>query len=93
MRDFYKAYQVSRMEAFEAWSDAIQETDHTDGARFYYLRNDFVVVADASHEAPIVFDQITPEWIAFCHDSLRFQVPAETILQTSGPNQYASVTR
>ncbi|HEY6807132.1 MAG TPA: hypothetical protein VI306_26385 [Pyrinomonadaceae bacterium] len=43
---------------------------------FLYLQENFVVTDDIFIDENIVFDQVTPEWIEFCKNTLAFEVPS-----------------
>lgn len=56
--------------------DAGDPTDvkESDG-QIVYIREDFIVLQNCFDESPVLFDAVTPGWIAFCKTTLRFVVP------------------
>lgn len=78
MRRYCKAYHLRDLRQFHAWKEAPQEdgselTDET----ICYLWDDFVVVKSPVQEKGIIFDEVTPDWQAFCRQNLQFELPAD----------------
>lgn len=46
-----------------------------------YLQENFTVTRGIYLNEDIVFDQVTPEWIDFCQNTLSFKSPAESDVQ------------
>src|SRR5690242_13740070 len=70
MRRYCKAYHLRDLRQFHAWKEAPQEdgselTDET----ICYLWDDFVVVKSPVQEKGIIFDEVTPDWQAFCRQN------------------------
>jgi hypothetical protein len=40
-----------------------------------YLQENYVVTDYIFKNQNIIFDQVTDEWKAFCHDTLKFEIP------------------
>lgn len=92
MGKYCKAYQVSRFREFKGWSENSQNLrkrkEQVDGKEvevqreltdndILYLQENYTVTDGIFLNEAVVFDQVTPEWISFCKETLDFQVPAE----------------
>ncbi|MCA9937853.1 MAG: hypothetical protein KC418_04380 [Anaerolineales bacterium] len=90
MGKYCKAYLLGEFRAFAQWNANIQnarkeKSDPTDqgGASprlltddsILYLQEDFVVTDGIYKDENIIFDNVTPEWIAFCRQTLQFEIP------------------
>ncbi|HEX2268323.1 MAG TPA: hypothetical protein VHH35_02240 [Pyrinomonadaceae bacterium] len=96
---YCKAYPISRFREYKNWSENTQnlrkEVREIDGQKvevqrelsdsdFFYLQEDLVVTDDIFIDENIVFADVTPEWIEFCKNTLKFEVPVyETAAATS----------
>lgn len=82
MGKYCKAYMIPSLRKFSGW------TEISEGARmendaprqltdddFLYLQENFVVTDGIFIDENVIFDNVTPEWIAFCKDVLKFEVP------------------
>ena len=64
------------------------ETQRTLAAEDHlYLQENFVVTDGIFIDENIIFDDVTPEWIDFCKDTLGFEVPSYESAQRSAPAQ------
>ncbi len=77
---YCKAYPLKRFREFDGWIEKAKnlniDTQPAPGLEDYlYLQADYCVTIDLSQKKLIVFDAITPEWIAFCQEILQFKVP------------------
>ncbi|HKG20610.1 MAG TPA: hypothetical protein VKC34_01815 [Blastocatellia bacterium] len=90
MGRYCKAYPVSSLREFSGWTENLQnlrkEKRQVDGEEaeatrdlvendFFYLQENYVVTDGIFIEENIIFDDVTPEWISFCKETLKFQVP------------------
>jgi hypothetical protein len=88
MGSYCKAYTANSFRAFGGWAEKVgkverQEVDgkETDVTRdltdddILYLQENFVVTNDIFMDEGVVFDDVTPEWIDFCKNQLKFEVP------------------
>lgn len=88
---YCKAYPVSRLREFSGWSEnagkARNQSLQVDGREefaprgldqsdFLYLQENFVVTDGIFLDENIIFDRVTPEWIDFCKNRLKFELPA-----------------
>ena len=79
MGTYCKAYPIERLREFQSWSGNAAEPAELN---FLYLQENFVVTADIFIDEQVVFDSVTPEWIDFCKNSLKFELPSHD--QVSG---------
>ena len=76
-RPFCKAYRVEDVRGFAGWPVSTTDGDGSsdpDGA-IVYVHDDLSVTRSAWHGAQVVFEDVSPEWTAYCRDVLRFAVP------------------
>lgn len=105
MGKYCKAYPVGRLREFSAWTENAQntrkETRQTDGTEtevnrelgdddFLYLQENFVVTDGIFIDENVIFDTITPEWIEYCKETLKFEVPAYESATASGSQPAAA---
>jgi len=78
MRKYCKAYQLGRFRQFQGWTEKhpTLETEVSDES-IYYLWDDFTVVSSPVQDAGACFDEVTPEWQAFCTTVLKFEIPED----------------
>lgn len=82
MGKYCKAYMIPSFREFNAWKEASEnarkENDSprkfTD-ADFLYLQENFVVTDGIYIDENVIFDTVTPEWIDFCKNVLKFEIP------------------
>ena len=88
MGSFCKAYPVEKLREFAGWKENTQnlrkessrkhdkeivaEKELT-GNSYLYLQENFTVTDCVSLKENIIFDEVTPEWIDFCQNHLKFQ--------------------
>jgi hypothetical protein len=82
MGKYCKAYMVPSFRKFSGWTESSgnariennsprQLTDED----FLYLQENFVVTDGIFKDENVIFDSVTPEWIDFCKNVLKFEVP------------------
>jgi hypothetical protein len=87
MGRYCKAYPIARFREFPAWREHAGNTrpEKAQGrdaetprvlndADCLYLQENLVVTDGIHRDRYVVFDEITPEWEAFCRDQLQFEV-------------------
>ena len=91
MGKYCKAYSIQKLRAFSGWTEkaenARQEKQKdTDGKEsevartltaddYLYLQENYVVTDGIFKDEHIIFDQVTPEWIEYCQQTLKFEIP------------------
>ena len=99
MGRYCKAYTLGALRKFGGWTDkresasseraqpeekqAKANPEFTDSDIVYVQEN--VVVTDGIFiDEGVIFDQVTPEWVEFCKNDLKFEVPVfEASVSTS----------
>ena len=69
---YLKAYPVERFREYAEWSRLAQEIE---GRSYLYLQDDYTVTGGIVRDEEVVFNHVTSEWIAFCREVLRFEIP------------------
>jgi hypothetical protein len=70
MGRYCKAYPIERFRAYGNWREKMES------ARGHlYLQENFVVTDGVFLDQRIVFDDVTPEWVDFCKNTLKFELP------------------
>ena len=87
---YCKAYPIERFREFPGWKEnaanAKTETVETGGRAIesprylaeegcLFLQEDLVVTDGIFMDEHIIFDEVTPEWTAFCKNVLQFEPP------------------
>jgi hypothetical protein len=90
MGKYCKAYPIPRFREYQGWSEKAEnvrkEKKVVDGKEVevarqltekdhLYLQENYVVTDGIFIDEHIIFDNVTPEWIEFCKNTLRFEVP------------------
>ena len=90
MGRFCKAYPLHRFREFAGWPEQVENaglrgpelSDAAAGASqvlpgdtVLYLQENFVVTGGVMMDEHVVYDEVTPEWVAFCTERLNFVVP------------------
>jgi len=68
---YCKAYPIARFREYKGWTEKPENVkrDHL------YLQENYIVTEGIFMDEHIVFDDVTPEWIDFCKNTLKFEVP------------------
>jgi hypothetical protein len=90
MGRYCKAYPISRLREFSGWTqnqqNARREKQPGDGDGnevpreltddgYLYLQENYTVTDSIFKDENIIFDSVTPEWIEYCKDTLKFEIP------------------
>jgi hypothetical protein len=87
MGRYCKAYLVKSLREFDGWTENAANAQPADDAEegapprtitendFLYLQENYVVTDGIFIDENVIFDSVTPEWIAFCQKTLEFEVP------------------
>jgi hypothetical protein len=57
----------------------------TDGD-FLYLQENYVVTDGIFKDENVIFDDVTPAWIAYCQDVLKFEIPDYASVEMAEPS-------
>jgi hypothetical protein len=91
MGKYCKAYSIKKLREFSGWTEKaenarkekqkgadgkeVEVTRAVTNDDYLYLQENYVVTDDIFKDENIIFDQVTPEWIAYCHEVLKFEIP------------------
>jgi hypothetical protein len=90
MGKYCKAYPIKKLRQFSGWMEKSEklrkEKQVVDGQEveiervltdedFLYLQENYVVTDGIFKDENIIFDQVTPEWIEYCQQTLEFEIP------------------
>lgn len=90
MGKYCKAYPITRFREYPGWTEkaenARKEKKVVDGKEVeearqltekdhLYLQENYVVTDGIFLDEHIIFDTVTPEWMEFCKNTLKFEVP------------------
>lgn len=92
MGRYCKAYPVARLREFGGWAENSQNTRRVkrqlDGVEVeaprelteddhLYLQENYTVTDGIFLDEHIIYDRVSPEWIEFTREVLKFEVPAD----------------
>ncbi|MDZ7967863.1 MAG: hypothetical protein RM368_23395 [Nostoc sp. DedSLP03] len=106
MGKYCKAYSLKKLREFSQWTEYAEnakiENKSVEGKEvesnreltdddFPYLQENYVVTDGIFKDENIIFDNITPEWKEFCHNTLAFEIPVyEPVKVQASTNQNKS---
>jgi hypothetical protein len=92
MGKYCKAYSIKKLREFGGWTERTENARKekqkgVDGKEveatrtltdndYLYLQENHVVTDGIFKDENIIFDQVTPEWIAYCREVLKFEIPS-----------------
>ncbi|HEU5374019.1 MAG TPA: hypothetical protein VFV38_01125 [Ktedonobacteraceae bacterium] len=78
MRKYCKAYHLKDLRQFPSWNAHWQKEEELTEDTVVYLWDDFTVVkSPVLAEQGVLWKDVTPEWKAFCRETLHFEIPAD----------------
>ena len=86
MGRYCKAYPVSNFSEFPGWSPNLQKEKEVHGKEgeasaqgdaFLFLQEDYTVTDGVFKDEHVVFNNVTPDWVEFCQNTLKFEIPEE----------------
>lgn len=91
MGKYGKAYSLKKFREFPEWSEAVENArterqigadgKESDGVRvltdddYLYLQENYVVTDGIFKDENIIFALVTPQWLAYCQETLEFEIP------------------
>ena len=86
---YCKAYPIGELRTFSDWSEKSEnvrkDVDPATGEMgvaprlteegYLFVQENYVVTDGIFMDENIIFEDVTPEWKSFCHDTLGFQIP------------------
>jgi hypothetical protein len=106
MGKYCKAYPIARLRAYANWSeksanarpeDTSQESEGGGAPRqladddHLYLQENYVVTDGIFKDEAIIFDDVTPEWIQYCQETLGFEIPQDGPVDVAADRDEATV--
>ena len=77
MGRYCKAYAADCFAEYSGWPARGASPDEGDEQdRYYFLQENYTVTRDIFLE-DVIFDEVTEAWRQFCHDRLKFTIPAD----------------
>jgi hypothetical protein len=92
MGKYCKAYAIKQLREFSGWAERAENARKekqkgADGQEvevtrvladndYLYVQENYVVTDGIFKDENIIFDQVTPEWIAYCQQVLKFEIPS-----------------
>jgi hypothetical protein len=79
MQKYCKAYFLRDIRQFQDWTEKQEgNEEELSEETVVYLWDDFTVVrSPVIPDKGLLFDQITPQWQAFCQETLKFVIPED----------------
>jgi hypothetical protein len=90
MGKYCKAYPIQRLRDYKGWAENADNTrkekKQVDGKEveaprvltendFLYVQENYAVTDGIFKDENIIFDAVTPEWIEYCQQVLKFEIP------------------
>ncbi len=102
MGKYCKAYSIQKLRGFSGWSENAgnarpEKQKGADGKEievtrtltpddYLYLQENYVVTDGIFKDENIIFDQVTPEWIEYCQQTLKFEIPVYESVKSTPAN-------
>lgn len=82
MGKYCKAYPVRQLREFSGWREKESKNGEAGSGApaehpYLYLQENYTVTAGIFLDEQVVFDEVTPEWIDFCKNTLQFEATAD----------------
>jgi len=87
-RKYCKAYHLKSLRQFSGWAESRINWKDNGGAEsskgeqqpfsdddIIFLHQDYTVTQSMWHNENVIFNEVTPEWKAFCAEELKFKIP------------------
>lgn len=102
MGTYCKAYTAKHFRQYEGWAENIQnlatEKRQVDGKEIeeerslgdddiLYLQENFIVTDGIFIDENVIYDQVSPEWINYCKNTLGFEIPVYDLVLTQEPDK------
>lgn len=90
VRSYCKAYHLRDLRQFRGWQE--QPSEHAPPLAddsVVYLWDDLTVAASPIQRDHVLFTTVTPQWQAFCTDTLHFAIPDDLRATPTGASDAA----
>jgi hypothetical protein len=88
---YCKAYMLPDFRKFSGWTEISENARRVEDSPrpltdtdFLYLQANFVVTDGIFIDKNVIFANVTPEWIEFCENVLKFKVPSYASSSSEG---------
>ncbi|UKP00587.1 hypothetical protein [Nostoc sp. UHCC 0870] len=71
---YCKAYLLEQLRQYPKWQETTENQLTEESV--LYLQENYVVTTGIYVDENIIFNNITPEWQQFCHQTLKFSLPS-----------------
>lgn len=100
MGKYCKAYSLKKLREFGGWTEKAKNArkgkKEVDGKEvqvireltdddYLYLQENYVVTDSIFKDENVIFDDVTPEWIKYCQEVLKFEIPDYALDKTAEP--------
>ncbi len=76
VRSYCKAYHLRDLKQFSGWQEQQREqAPPLPDDSVVYLWDDFTVAISPIHHDQVLFADVSPQWQAFCTETLHFAIP------------------
>lgn len=89
MHNYCKAYKLKDVRQFSGWTEKVPDGGEPLGDDdLCFVWDDYTVTKGAlsGDQHGYIYDDVTPEWKDFCHNTLHFEVP-EDLRETEEPTR------
>jgi hypothetical protein len=88
MGRYCKAYPANNFSEFPGWSANLQKEKEVNGNEgeastqptgdaYLFLQEDYTVTDGIFKDENVVFNNVTPGWVDFCQNTLKFEIPED----------------
>jgi hypothetical protein len=86
MGKYCKAYSLKKLREFGGWTEKAENARKERGEEilcqaladdaYLYVQENYVVTDGIFKDENVIFDDVTPAWIEYCQQVLKFEIPA-----------------
>jgi hypothetical protein len=102
MGKYCKAYSITRFREFKGWNEKadnvrkekriidgieVEEERQLTDKDYLFLQENYVVTDGIFLDENIIFDDLIPEWIDFCKNILKFEIPVYESVKIQEPDK------
>jgi hypothetical protein len=88
MGSYCKAYPIGRFREFPGWSEKMPLVANSpEGEQYLFLQENLVVTDGIFIDERVIFDNVSPEWEAFCKTQLGFEIPDFCLPASGSPDE------
>lgn len=87
MSVYCKAYKISKLKQFSGWVEKLNSNENNskklDDNIYLYLHDNYYVTDSIFKDENIIYDDISEDWITFCNEILKFEIPSDILIKQS----------